>query len=209
MLSRSVNTYSAPSAPLAGTSRLRRMPAYTRCLRCAGAPRRPTSGSGLSLTILSWHAALYDPGEFEHHRPSFDATTWPSPRSERLGTPIDPAIRFTRGTYFGASWFTCATACQVARPPLTDRTGSPQPQRAFTSRLPARSVTLPAAGYHYNRSWTPLLAGLTPARMAASLAAPDPDVQISRIRLFGSRLRLRGSSVHDTRRRERVALQQT
>src|SRR5580692_9651792 len=36
------------------------------CLRCAGAPRRPASGSGLSLTIPAWHAALYDPGEFDH-----------------------------------------------------------------------------------------------------------------------------------------------
>ena len=40
--------------------------AYTQCLRCAGAPRRPASGSGLSLTIPAWHAALYDPGEFDH-----------------------------------------------------------------------------------------------------------------------------------------------
>jgi hypothetical protein len=70
--------------------------------------------------------------------------TWPSPRSEQLGTPIDPAIRFTRGTYFGASRFAYATACQVARPPLTDQTGSPQPQEAFTSRLPTgRSPFLP------------------------------------------------------------------
>src|ERR1700719_3508272 len=30
------------------------------------APRRPASGSGLSLTIPAWHAALYDPGEFDH-----------------------------------------------------------------------------------------------------------------------------------------------
>ncbi len=57
---------STPSAPLAGTSRLRRKAAYTQCLRCAGAPRRPASGSGLSLTIPAWHAALYDPGEFDH-----------------------------------------------------------------------------------------------------------------------------------------------
>jgi hypothetical protein len=70
--------------------------------------------------------------------------TWPSPRSEQLGTPIYPAIHFTRGTYFGASRFACATACQVARPPLTDQTRSPQPQEAFTSRLPAgRSPFLP------------------------------------------------------------------
>src|SRR3954467_10746787 len=35
------------------------------------------------------------------------------------------------------------------------------------------SVALPAAGYDYNSNWTPLLAGLSPAGMAASLAAPD------------------------------------
>src|SRR6266436_5723867 len=36
------------------------------------------------------------------------------------------------------------------------------------------SVALPVAGYDYNSVWTPLLAGLSPAGMAASLAAPDP-----------------------------------
>ena len=101
--------------------------------------------------------------------------TWPSPRSERLGTPKIPAIRFTRGTYFGASRFTYATACQVARPPLTDRTRSPRSQRAFTSRLPA--VWSPSLPLDITTTWTGLLllAGLAPARMAASLAAPDPD----------------------------------
>jgi len=33
------------------------------------------------------------------------------------------------------------------------------------------SVSLPVAGYNYNSDWTPLLAGLSPAGMAASLAA--------------------------------------
>ena len=41
------------------------------------------------------------------------------------------------------------------------------------------SVALPVAGYDYNSVWTPLLAGLSPAGMAASLAAPDPDVNLS------------------------------
>src|SRR5215470_1789638 len=100
--------------------------------------------------------------------------TWPSPSSERLGTLKIPAIRLTRGTYFGASRFTYATACQVARPPLTDRTRSPRPQRAFTSRLPA--VWSPSLPLDITTTWTGLLllAGLAPARMAASLAAPDP-----------------------------------
>ncbi len=52
IVSRTVITYSA-SVPLAGTSRFHRMAAYTRCLRCAGAPKRPPSGSGLSLPIPS------------------------------------------------------------------------------------------------------------------------------------------------------------
>ena len=33
------------------------------------------------------------------------------------------------------------------------------------------SVSLPVAGYNYNSDWTPLLAGLSPAGIAASLAA--------------------------------------
>src|SRR6266852_1847605 len=53
IVSRTVITYSAPSVPLAGTSRFHRMAAYTRYLRCAGAPKRPPSGSGLSLPTPS------------------------------------------------------------------------------------------------------------------------------------------------------------
>src|SRR6516164_9677166 len=54
MLSRSIVAYSAPSAPLAGTSRLHRLAAYTRCPRCAYShmPRRPTTGSELSSILF-------------------------------------------------------------------------------------------------------------------------------------------------------------
>ena len=63
-------------------------------------------------------------------------STWPSPRSEQLGTPNPPAIRFTRGTSFGASWF-----AHLLRPVrlLALLYGSDRyarPPRAFTSRLP-------------------------------------------------------------------------
>jgi hypothetical protein len=63
MLSRSIFTSSTPSAPLAGTSRLHGTAAYTRRLRCTGAPRRPTSGSELSLSVPSRHVILRDPGK--------------------------------------------------------------------------------------------------------------------------------------------------
>jgi hypothetical protein len=54
MLSRSIFTYLAPSAPLAGTSRFHRLSAYTRCLRCAylHMPKQPTTGSELSLMLF-------------------------------------------------------------------------------------------------------------------------------------------------------------
>src|SRR6516164_2764231 len=68
IVSWSVITYSASSVSLAGAPRFRRMAAYTRCLRCAGATRRPARDSGLSLRIPSWHALLYDSssGELLH-----------------------------------------------------------------------------------------------------------------------------------------------
>ena len=77
---------------------------------------------------------------------------------------------------------TFATACQVARPPCTDPTGLPA-VGDFYIQASNGSVALPVAGYDYNSDWTPLLAGLSPAGMAASLAAPKPYVRLSRIRL--------------------------
>ena len=104
-------------------------------------------------------------------------STWPSPRVDRLGTPKTPAIRFTRAMTFVASWFT-----HLVRPTslLASLNGSDRISPAiggFYVRAFGGSVTLPAAGYDYNSDWTPLLAGLSPARMTTSLAAPTPSSQ--------------------------------
>ena len=66
MLSRSILTYSAPSAPLAGTSRLHRLAAYTRCPRCAHShmPRRPTTGSELSSMLFHNMSSSETTGNF-------------------------------------------------------------------------------------------------------------------------------------------------
>ena len=61
--------------------------------------------------------------------------TWPSPRSERLGTPNPPAIRFARGTYFGASWFTHLLRPAKLLAPLYGSDRYARPSGAFTSRL--------------------------------------------------------------------------
>jgi len=152
------------------------MAAYTRCLRCAGAPRRPTSGSGLSLSILSWHTVLSDPGEFDHRqfqRSDVDAAfaeSRPARHSQNSRNPFHAGDDFR-----GFLVHTSATVCQFARPLHgSDRLPS---QRGFYIRASSGLVALPAAGYNYNSDWTPLLAGLSPARMAASLAAPTPSSQ--------------------------------
>src|SRR3954469_15311128 len=62
--------------------------------------------------------------------------TRPSPRSERLGTPNTPAIRFTRGSLFEASLVRICYGLSGCSPPWTDLTEFPQPPGAFTSRLP-------------------------------------------------------------------------
>ena len=55
----------------------------------------------------------------------------PSPRSERLGTVDDPAIRFKRGTYFGASWFALCCGLSGCSPPWTDLTGASPSHRGL------------------------------------------------------------------------------
>src|SRR4051812_15758292 len=113
------------------------------------------------------------PGSSTSHVSSVAMPTRPSPRSERLGTPKTPAIRFTRDLVFEASLVRICYGLSGCSPPWTDRTRFPWPTGGFYIQASDGSVALPAAGYDYNSHWTPLLAGLSPAGMAASLAAPD------------------------------------
>ena len=121
------------------------MAAYTRWLRCAGAPRRPASGSELSLTIPSWHAVLSDPGELDHrYCPVSRCRQGSSPKANRLDTPSYPAIRFARGLYFRASLVRDCYGLSDCLPPCTDQAGiHPQPPGTFTSRLPTGRSPFP------------------------------------------------------------------
>src|SRR5262249_24916545 len=104
-------------------------------------------------------------------------STWPSPRVDRLGTPKAPAIRFARAMTFVASWFT-----HLLRPArlLAPRYGSDHLRGQRGLLLPGFQRDEPVAGYNYSSDWTPLLTGLSPARMAASLAAPTPASESTR-----------------------------
>src|SRR5262249_1047785 len=93
-------------------------------------------------------------------------------RLDRLSTPKAPAIRFARAMTFVASWFT-----HLLRPArlLAPRYGSDHLRGQRGLLLPGFQRDEPVAGYNYSSDWTPLLTGLSPARMAASLAAPTPS----------------------------------
>ena len=77
---------------------------------------------------------------------------------------------FARGTVFAATLVRNCYGLSGCRPPCTDLTGL-LANGGFYFQAFDGSVTLPVAGYNYNSVWTPLLAGLPPAGMAASLAA--------------------------------------
>ena len=160
------------------------MAAYTRRLRCAGAPRRPASGSGLSLPIPAWHAVLYDPEEFEHrHGPVLRCRH--GLRRDLSGSALP---KFPQSASRGAR-LSRLPGLLTLRPVrllalLRRIEPASRPQRAFTSRLSA--VRSPALPLDMTTTWTGLLvlAGLSPAGMAASLAAPDPGVRCYRTGLL-------------------------
>ena len=155
-----------------GTSRFHRTAAYTRCLRCAGAPRRPASGSELLLHIPSWHAALSNPGKSDIDIvQNFDANIGLRRMTTGSALPTLPQSVPRGRSISWLHWFASATACQVACPPVRIRLGTSPATEDFYFQAFNVSVSLHVAGYNYNSDWTPLLAGLSPAGMAASLAA--------------------------------------
>jgi hypothetical protein len=97
-----------------------------RCTFLPGMPSSPTPGSSTSTCSRA------------------STPTWPSPFDHRLGTPNIPAIRFTRATHYVASLVRFRYGLPSCSPPCTDRTGTPQPSGAFTSRLPTVRSPFPS-----------------------------------------------------------------
>ena len=109
--------------------------------------------------------------------------TSPSPRSERLGTPNPPAIRFTRDKSFGASRFTHLLRPAKLLALLYGSDRCTRPPRAFTSRLSTARSPSPLLDMTTTATGLLCWQDSHPAGMAASLAAPEPYVRLSRIRL--------------------------
>ena len=129
---------------------LRVVPGF-HCSFLPGMPPSPTPGSPTSISRTSMPIL-------------------PSPNDQRLGTPDTPAIRSARAVDFVASLVRFCYGLPGCSPPCTDQTGSPAFGDFYFQAFNG-SVSLSVAGYNYNSDWTPLLAGLSPAGMAASLAA--------------------------------------
>jgi hypothetical protein len=127
-------------------------------------------------TIPSWHAVLSDPGEFDVDRSRQRRRYRPSPCSDRLGTPEYSRNPFhARELFRGFSGSHIATAYQVACPLYGSDRIAPA-IGGFYFWASGRSVTLPTSRYDYSSDWTPLLVRLSLTGMAASLAAPEPQL---------------------------------
>ena len=94
-------------------------------------PRRPTSGSVLSLPVPSRHAVLYDPGELTGDlRPTASPMTlaFASSGHARRSQVLPPSVS-SGSLDFGASLVHLLLRPVGLLASLTDPTGSPQPQR--------------------------------------------------------------------------------
>jgi hypothetical protein len=162
-----------PSAPLAGTSRLRRLAVYTRCPRCASLPRRPASGSVLSLLVPSRHAVLSDRGESIGCAHSVTTPmTLAFAESQAARHSRVPIIRFRWVNDFAASPVRYSLRPVELLAPLADLTGhSTQPTGTFTPELSTGRSPSPSSGITTVATEQVPPAGLSPAGTPASIAA--------------------------------------
>jgi len=181
LLSQPIFAYSTSSVPLAGTSRFRRMAVYTECLRCAGAPRRPASGSVLSLYVPSRHAVLYGHGESIGCSCSV-LHRWhgPSPRAYGSALPRLPIIRFRRAEGFRG--FTGSLSLQPVEllVSLADLTGvSPSQRRLLPPSFPTGRSPFPRSDITTVVTERAPPMGLSPIGTSASIAAQAPSLHRS------------------------------
>jgi hypothetical protein len=100
--------------------------------------------------------------------------------ADTVFTESQPARRslISRNPIHAGAHFRGFTGSQLLRPvrllaPLDGSDWDTSPATGgFYFQASNGSVALPAAGYNYDSNWTPLSAGLAPAGMAASFAAP-------------------------------------
>ena len=118
--------------------------------------------------------------QFLHH------WRWPSHGSETLGILDSPTNPLPVGLAFRGFPIRFRYDLSVCSPPSADRTGLPQLSETFTSRLPMSWSPAPSLGMTTAATGQFLPVGLSPTRIAASFAAPDPGEPFSSTGLFRS-----------------------
>src|SRR5246127_2612320 len=130
--------------------------------RCSFRPDMPSSLTSGSSIIVSVQNTDVDIG-LRH-----------GPKGSAL--PIIPQS-VSRGARFSRlRWFATATACQVAGPPCTDLTGLPATGGFYFQAFDG-SVTLPVAGYDYNRMAASLAALARPCGTRRSSKINEPEMR--------------------------------
>ena len=167
--------YPAPSAPLAGTSRLHRLAAYTRCPRCAYShmPRRPTTGSELSSMIFHNVSSSETTGNSSAALPSTSpkAMAFNSSQEFRYSRyPHTPILvrEIVSRLYYGS--LALRPAALLALLFGADQICI-QPTRTFTSGLPTVWSPAPSPDITTVPTGKLALAGLSPARTSNSFTA--------------------------------------
>ena len=148
------------------------MAIYTGCLRCAGAPRRPTTGSVLSLFVPYRHATLYDPGEpigcfcsvlRQRHSLRRDITD--------SALPFTPSSASDGKSFRGFHGSLFATACRFACLPGGSDWASTQPTETFTPELSTGRSPFPLSSITTVATEQAPPAGLAPTGTSTSIAA--------------------------------------
>jgi hypothetical protein len=112
------------------------MAAYTQCLRCAGAPRRPAGGSGLSLPFLLGMPLSMTPGSSIIASPELRCRHGLRRDLSSSALPILPQS-VSRGAHIsGLPDSRICYGLPSCSPPLYGSDRCTRPPRAFTSRLP-------------------------------------------------------------------------
>jgi hypothetical protein len=119
-------------------------------------PRRPASGSVLSLAVLCRHVALRDHGKpVGCLYPVPSPTTRPSTICESLGTSNlpHPPILVEASIFEAYLRFAFAYNLPTCSPPCRSRPGLHPVYGDFYIRASSGLVTRTAAGYHYSGNW--------------------------------------------------------
>ena len=157
LVSRSISTYSAPSVPLASTSRFHQHGLYERSSLCV-IPQR--LGDPRVVPCFRWQFSVgMSPSKTPGSRPaaptqSFHRPHWPSTFSDGLGTSVTlhPPI-LVEESISRLTTVRMRYNLPTCSPPCRSRPGSRPAYGDFYFRAFDGLVTRTVAGYHYSGNW--------------------------------------------------------